>query len=216
MSDGRMRRALRLIKRAAVVAAIVAALGGAAFLPFAGRYLEVNEPLDRADAIFVLAGEPVERWREGVDLHRENWAPRIVLSPGYSNSAEKELRAMGIRYPSEVNLTLNAIAQMGIPEQVVAALPNEIDNTAQEAVAIREMFERERWKTLIVVTSIYHSRRVQVAFRREFRGTPAKIIVRTSRYDRSQPRRWWTRRSDIRLVVTELQKLVLYRLGLKG
>jgi uncharacterized SAM-binding protein YcdF (DUF218 family) len=216
MADGRMRRAVRVIKRAAVVIGILAVAGGAAFLPFAGRYLEVNEPLERVDAIFVLNGGSVERWREGVDLHRENWATRIVLSPGYTSSAQKDLRAMGIRYPTEMELTLDAMAQMGVPKGIVSVLPHEVDNTAQEATAIREMLMREGWKSLIVVTSIYHTRRAHLALRREFRGTPVKIIVRTSRYDLSQPRRWWTRRGDVRFVTSELQKLILYRLGLRG
>lgn len=216
MPNGRMRRALRLIKRAVLVTVVLSVVGGAAFLPFAGRYLEVNEPLERADAIYVLSGSSVERWREAIDLHREQWAPRIVLSPGYTESAEKELRARGIRYPSQIELTLDAMAQMGTPKEAIAVLPGELDNTAQEAAAIREVLEREGWKSVIVVTSIYHSRRAQLAFRREFRGTPAKILVRTTRYDRSEPRRWWTRRGDIRFVSSELQKLMAYRLGLRG
>ena len=216
ISESRARRALRVMKRLLIGTAIVAVLGAAAFLPFAGRYLQVNEPLERTDAIFVLAGGRVERWREGVELHREQWAPRIVLSPGYSESAEKDLRAQGIRYPSETELALGAMAQMGVPKDAITLLPYEVDNTAQEALAIHEMLDRERWKSLIVVTSIYHSRRVQLAFRREFAGTPAKIIIRTSRYDRSVPHRWWTHRGDIRFVGLELQKLILYRLGLRG
>jgi uncharacterized SAM-binding protein YcdF (DUF218 family) len=205
-----------MIKRAALLTTLAGVMGGAAFLPFAGRYLEVNEPLQRADAIFVMAGGPVERWREGVDLHRENWAPRIILSPGQTSDAEKELRASGIRYPSEIELTLDAMTQMGVPISVVVVLPGEFDNTAQEAAAMRALLEREGWKTVIVVTSVYHSRRVQLAFRRELRGTPMKAIVRTTRYDSSQPRRWWTRRADIRFVAAELPKLLLYRLGVRG
>ena len=216
MPDGRLRRAFRLARRVAVVVAIAAVLAGAAFFPFAGRYLHVNEPLERADAIFVLAGARVERWMEGVELHRERWAPRIVLSPGYSEPAEQRLRAMGIRFPSEIELVRDAMTQLKVPSEAVLVLPREVDNTAQEAEHIRAVCEREGWKTLIVVTSVYHTRRVQLAFRRAFRETPMKVIVRSTRYDGATPRRWWTRRGDIRYVVAELQKLLAYRLGVRG
>jgi uncharacterized SAM-binding protein YcdF (DUF218 family) len=216
MPDSRLRRALRFAKRSVAVVVIVAAVAAAVFLPFAGRYLSVNEPLERADAIFVLAGPRVERWLEAVDLHRERWAPLIVLSPGYSEAAENRLREMGIRYPSEVELARDAMIQLKVPAEAIRALPHEVDNTAQEAASIRALFDREGWRTLIVVTSVYHSRRVQLAFGREFRDTGGKVIVRTTRYDDATPRRWWTTRNDIRYVASELQKLLLYRLGLRG
>lgn len=210
------RRALRLLTRAAGVAAIVGVVSLAAFLPFAGRYLSVNEPLERADAIFVLAGARVERWLEAVDLHHENWAPRIVLSPGREEPAEDLLRKRGVRLPAESEMFRNAMIQLKVPPDAVTSLPGEVDNTAQEASAVRAVIEREGWKTLIVVTSVYHSRRTQVAFRREFGDSPVKIIVRATRYDRAAPRRWWTQRDDIRRVASELQKLLVYRLGVRG
>ena len=216
MPDGRLRRALRSSKRVVVAGAIAAVVAAAAFLPFAGRYLDVNEPLERADAIFVLAGARAERWLEAVDLHRERWAPRIVLSPGRSETAERRLREMGIRFPSDAERARDAMTQLEVPLNALVILPQEVDNTAQEAAAIRAVFQREGWRTLIVVTSVYHSRRVQLAFRREFRDTRGCVIVRTTRYDSATPRRWWAARRDIRYVASELQKLVLYRLGLRG
>lgn len=216
MPDGRLRRALRSAKRLVVVVVIATCVAAAAFLPFAGRYLDVNEPLERADAIFVLAGARAERWLEAVALHRERWAPRIVLSPGHSEAAEREVREAGVRFPSDAERARDAMVQLGVPLNDIVILPHELDNTAQEAAAIRAVFQREGWTALIVVTSVYHSRRVQLAIRREFRDTQGRVIVRTTRYDSATPRRWWAARRDIRYVASELQKLVLYRLGLRG
>ena len=216
MPDGRPRRALRLAKRTAVALVIVALLAAIAFFPYAGRYLSPNEPLERADALFVLAGARIERWLEAADLYREGWAPRIVLSPGRIEPAAGRLRDMGIRFPSEPELVRDALVQTGVPSGSIVVLPHEVDNTAQEAAALRQLCERERWKALIVVTSAYHARRARLAFRRELEGTGVRVIVRTTRHDTAIPARWWTRRGDVRYVLSELQKLVLYRLGLRG
>jgi uncharacterized SAM-binding protein YcdF (DUF218 family) len=139
-----------------------------------------------------------------------------VLSGSREEPAEAELRSRGVHLPSDTELFRAAMIQLEVPSDAVIALPGALDNTAQEASAIRPLIERERWKALIVVTSVYHSRRTQVAFRREFRDSPVRIIVRATRYDPATPRRWWTRRDDIRWVVSELQKLLAYRLGVRG
>ena len=49
---------------------------------------------------------------------------------------------------------------------------------------------------------------------RELDGTAIEVIMRGSRYDRFEPRRWWSRRADIRTVITEVPKLVAYVAGL--
>jgi uncharacterized SAM-binding protein YcdF (DUF218 family) len=89
-----------------------------------------------------------------------------------------------------------------------------VDNTADEAAQMRTLALARGWKRLIVVTSKYHTRRTRFAFAREFRGTDIRVQVRGSRYDGASPDDWWKHRSDLRYVVSELQKLVAYQLGL--
>jgi hypothetical protein len=55
---------------------------------------------------------------------------------------------------------------------------------------------------------------VSLAVRRQLRDTDVDVIVRGSRYDPSTPNRWWTRRSDIRLLATEVPKLIVYTIGI--
>jgi uncharacterized SAM-binding protein YcdF (DUF218 family) len=107
-----------------------------------------------------------------------------------------------------------ALRQLGVPETAITVMPREVDNTAEEAAVTREVASRSGWTRLIVVTSKYHSRRTRFAFRREFNGTPVQIIVRTSRYDSAKPERWWHDRADVRSVLQEYAKLLLYHLGL--
>jgi uncharacterized SAM-binding protein YcdF (DUF218 family) len=214
MSSPRFRQVRRLVPRAAAGLLILASLALLVFLPFAGRYLVINDPLTKSDAIVVLAGARVERWLEAVDLYKEGWAPRIVLSPGRPETAEVLLREMGVRFPAETDLTRDALVQLGVPEGAISVLPGPVDNTAHEAAALHSTISGHAPCRMIVVTSKYHTRRTRFAFAREFNGTPIEIIVRGTRYDQPRPERWWTTRSDFRFVTSELQKLLAYRFGL--
>lgn len=214
-SDGRRLRVRRFVRRAAIALPVAAIIGIAAFFPHAGNYLVVNEPLERADAVFSLAGGR-DRWLEAIDLYHEGWASHIVLSPGYPDRVVDVIRGRGIRFPTEMELVADAFRQMRVPPRAVTVLPHEMDNTAQEAEAIRKLVKEQGWSRLIVVTSKYHSRRSRFAVRRELKGTPVRLIVRTSRYDGATPEKWWKNRGDVRYVLSEYQKLILYALGLRG
>ncbi len=208
-SKGRRKFArLLVLLAAAVLAAFVATL------PFAGRLLVAEDRLEKADVLIVLSGAPVDRWLEAADLYLEGFAPRILLSPGRIDSAGRIARSRGVRLMTEAEAVRDALEQLHVPDDAILVMPGSMDNTADEAHAAHLMAAQNGWKRLIVVTSQYHSRRTRFAFQREFRGTPVTIIVRPSRYDEATPGRWWKSRNDVRQVVYESEKLLLYRLGL--
>ena len=183
------------------------------FLPFAGRFFSAADPLQRGDAIVVLAGSRVDRWLEAVDLFKEGWAPRVVLSPGPVSTLEVKLRGEGLRLPREGDLARDAVLSLGVPADAVTVMPGGVDNTAAEAAALR------RWlppgpHRVIVVTSTYHLRRAGYAFRREFAGTGTEIVMHGSRYTEARPTRWWSRRDDVRYLMNEMPKFLAYVLGL--
>jgi uncharacterized SAM-binding protein YcdF (DUF218 family) len=214
LQPSRFKTARRIMARLLLICCATAILLGAAACPYAGRYLIIDDPLQPADAIVLLAGAHAERWLEAVDLYREGIAPHILMSPGIVEPAEVRVREMGIRFPSQAELARDAMTQMGVPASAITVLPGSVDNTADEAARARPVVSERGWTSLVVVTSKYHTRRTRFSFQREFRGTPVRVQVRGSRYDNRTPARWWTSRSDQRYVITELQKLAAYRLGL--
>ena len=206
-----VRRILVRVVRATIILLVLA---GATFFPFAGRYLVYEDSLQKSDVIVVLAGARVERWLEAVELYRSGWAPQILISPGRLESAEVQLHSMGIRFPSDAELARDAMVQLQVPATALDTLPGSLDNTADEAAAVRQFAGARHLSRLIVVTSKYHTRRARFAFAREFAGANVEILIRASRYDTSTPARWWTKRADIRYVPSELEKLLAYKLGL--
>ena len=70
-----MKRSLIRLAALAAVLLVVAAVAA----PRLGAWLVVEDPLQKADAIFVLGGTMFERPLEAVDLYHEGWAPRLLL-----------------------------------------------------------------------------------------------------------------------------------------
>jgi uncharacterized SAM-binding protein YcdF (DUF218 family) len=167
-------------------------------LTAAARYLIVQDPLDRADVIVVLAGgRRDERVRQAADLYKEGYAPRVLLSGG------EEM--VGISIPELMRR--QALAH-GVP---AAALVFETASTStgEQADYLRPILERGGVRRAIVVTSSYHTRRTRYLFRRAFAGSSVDIRVFPVQQDLFSPVAWWTREQDTETVVLEYIKLLL-------
>lgn len=197
---------------------LVAALAAVMCAGFAtcrlGSILFDEDPLRRSDAIFVLAGTRMERPLEAADLYLQGFAPLIVLLRQTPDGGMVALARRGVEIPADAEVARDALVRVGVPAQALLVLPRIHDNTAQEAHSLRTLIEERRLRRVIVVTSKYHTRRAGFAMRRELKGSHVEVIMRASRYDRSNPDLWWRTRADVRSAALESQKLVAYMLGL--
>src|SRR5260221_14010167 len=107
-----MRKAVR---RTLIVLAIAGIPALAWCVIDAGRYLQHEDALEKADAVYVLGGSRFERSLEAIDLYQAGYAPTILLSPGREEPAEAAARARGIRFPREGEPGRDAPAGLGIP-----------------------------------------------------------------------------------------------------
>jgi uncharacterized SAM-binding protein YcdF (DUF218 family) len=204
-------RGIRRILLLLIVA--LAAAGVFAFLEI-GRFMAREDPLEKADAIFVFAGTRVERPLEAADLYREGYAPRIVITRATAEQGTLAAERRGLRIPSDFDLSKDVLLNLGVPQEALMAPPRIHDNTAAEAQTLHDLAVHNKWKRVIVVSSKYHLRRIRLAAGRAMRGTGVTLILRGSRYDPATPERWWQRRSDIRWLGSEIPKLILYAGGI--
>ena len=201
--------------RRGVLIAVVATLVLFAFLRL-GTLLVHVDPLTNADAVYVLGGSRVNRALEAVDLYRQGYAPRIVLSNAAREAGELALEQQGVHLPTDAELVHDMLlSRLGVPADAVIVIPNNVDNTAAEADQIKPFAQRGGWHRLIVITDCATTRRAGFAFRRAF-GSSLAITVRCSRYDSYDASRWWSSRGDIRTTMTEFPKLLAYWFGLRG
>ena len=202
----------RFLRRGAFIAApliIILAL----VVPRAGAWLVVADPLDKSDAIIVLGGTMYERQLEAVDLLKEGWAPRVYLFREIADWGEVELINRGISYTRAVDVQIDAMLKLGVPRDAIHVL-DQANSTAEESAFVEALVKRDKLARVIVITSKQHTRRARMVIRRRLEPIGVQLIVRPTRYDRSDVARWWANRSTLRFTLFEMQRLVGYWIGI--
>ena len=201
----------RLIVRSAIILAPLLLLS-TFLLSRAGGWLVVEDPLEKADGIVILGGTMYERQLEAVDLFTDDWAPRLFVMRELADWGEAELIARGMKYLSAVDIQVDAMERLGVPRDRITIL-DRASSTAREADLLYQLAQREKLGAMIVVTSKQHTRRARLVMNRRMAGTGVKVIMRASRYDRTDVEHWWRTRATARFTLFETQRLLGYWIG---
>jgi uncharacterized SAM-binding protein YcdF (DUF218 family) len=165
---------------------------------FAAESWVVDEPAAHADAIVVLSDDNFygDRATHAAELFRQGVAPVVVASG-------RKLRPnAGIS-----ELIEHDLIERGVPKQNIVAFAHQAEDTWEEAQAIAQLARQNHWKTLVIVTSNYHTRRVRYIFDKVLpKGITATVAsARDGDFD---PERWWEKRESIKLFAHELTGMV--------
>ena len=158
----------------------------------------VNEPAAHADAILVLGDDNFygDRATEAAQLFRQGVAPLVVAS------GRKLRPGAGMS-----ELIEHDLIERGVPKENVLRFPHDADNTREEAVALRRLAKEKEWKSVVVVTSNYHTRRVRYIFQKVF-PSGVEVSVASARDGDFDPEHWWERRKSVKEFLGELVGMV--------
>ena len=170
-----------------------------------GRWLVVEDPLDKAQAIVVLSGRIPMRAKEAARLYNAAYAPQVWLTR--VNEPAASLQEMHIPYLGEDFFNSRVLIHDGVPSNAIRVIEPPIDNTADEVRAIAAELERENGTAVILVTTKAHTRRVRTLWR-ELAGGRGRAIVRAASTDPFAPDHWWRASGDALDVVREVLGLV--------
>jgi uncharacterized SAM-binding protein YcdF (DUF218 family) len=187
-----------------VVPAGVAVLG----LMNAAQWLRAAEEPRAADAIVVLAGEPL-RAQYAADLFKAGHAPRVLVSRPARYPREKMLDDLGVPFPRAEDVYLQVLVKLGVPAERIAVFGKDSISTVDEALALRQQFSGAPAK-LLIVTSPYHARRARMVFHDYLPQVEVHVVV--TPYE-SYPDAWWRSQDAARNVVLELAKIAYYLVG---
>jgi uncharacterized SAM-binding protein YcdF (DUF218 family) len=192
----------RHLARAILLTLAVVAIALTVLLFFGvGRWLAVEDPLDKAQAIVVLSGRIPMGAKEAARLYNAAYAPQVWLTRG--NEPAASLQQMHIAYLGEDFFNSRVLIHEGVPSNAIRVLEPPIDNTADEVRAIAAELEQEKGATVIIVATKAHTRRVRTLWR-ELAGGRGRAIVRAASTDPFEPDHWWRASGDALDVVREV------------
>jgi uncharacterized SAM-binding protein YcdF (DUF218 family) len=176
------------------------------------RALIVNADLPSADAIVVLSGSSayIERTHKAAELFHQRRAPLILLTDdntrgGWSSALQTN--------PYFVERARDELIKQGIPTDKIRTIPGTVSSTHDEALTIKDYAVSERLRSLLVVTSAYHSRRALRSLRQSLAGTAIIVGLEPVAVggEIPTPALWWLRVEVWRSVAGEYIKLIYYR-----
>ena len=202
----RRRRGRRLLITLATLtaAAALAWLLRAPILTGAARFLTVHDRLRKADAIFVFGGDPDVRPFAAAALYRRGWAPRVLV-PGMEVGRMAEMGMV----PTQTALFTTVLRRGGVPDSAVAVLrmPGGTASTTDDVAVLRDYVRRTGIRSVIAVTTDYHTRRARRALRRGLRGMRVRVTMYGTPAHGFDESDWWKREAGMVTYFGEYVKL---------
>jgi uncharacterized SAM-binding protein YcdF (DUF218 family) len=151
-----------------------------------GNFLIVNEAPQKADVIIILGGDAANRVPYGAELCKLGYADKVLLS-GHA--------MIGPTLTS--GILLNAIL-----------MEDRSQTTFENAQYSLKIVQNQGYKSAIVVTSPYHTRRASIIFIHFFKGIHLTICPVS--YNPAMTQSWWKDNNSRQFVISEYLKLVWY------
>lgn len=181
------------------------------FAPFLAKWLIVEKSLERADVILVLAGSSVfqERTDKAADLYKQGIAPKIVLTDDGERGGWSKIEQ---RNPPFVEMARKNLIAGGVPAEAVEIIKPAGSGTIYEAQIFSEKVAQTDWKSVLLVTSAYHTRRTLRTFENELKNKNIEVGIASAPVGRQTPLPdfWWLSARGWNAVAGEYVKNIYY------
>lgn len=179
-----------------------------------GLWLVKDEVPAHADALVILMGNFPDRVLQAFDLWSSGEAERIIIV-NESMGAYRDLKERGVNIISQTEQAKKSCIALGIPVDKITVLPGDARSTLTEALIIRDYLQQNVGiDTIVLVSSPSHMRRASLIFNRALRNLEQPVFVgcSPSLYSDFNANGWWTHKEDIQAVLSELLKIMSFRL----
>ena len=179
--------------------------------PWLATRLIVERPLEKADAIIVLSGSYLykERTRKGAELYNRGVAPRIFITNDGERGGWMKNEQTNVPY---LELEKRELVGAGVPAEAITVLNEIVTGTDEEAKELSKNLDPYSIKSVVVVTSAYHSRRSLWTFDRILAGRDVTVgLEHAGMTDRTpNPNYWWLQLRGWQFVAGEYVKSLVY------
>ena len=161
-----------------------------------GHWLDVSDPLAKADAIVAISGDTGARTDTAVALWKQGYAPLLIFSGGSSDPESV----------ASAELMKRSAVAAGVPENAIA-VEGASATTEENAERVAELMKARGLASAILVTSPYHQRRAAMLFEREFGRASLTFTNHPADDPDWDPNLWWTSDPSRSRTLVELAKL---------
>jgi len=152
--------------------------------------LIVSDPLEKCDCIVALGGENIRK-REAVRIFKEGYGKKILFT-GFEVTKD-DYERYGLKQGEYIYPVKSAF------------------NTYEEAQVVKEIAKKHNFKSVIIVTSFYHSRRASETFKNILSKEHIRVIVHPVFWKNFDIKNW-TKNSYLRkAVIIEWLGIYFYR-----
>lgn len=209
MSYKRAQRAKKNWRRLFVAFLLPGTLWLVAWL--GARWLIVTAPLENADAIVVLSGSSTlaERTQHAAILYYQKRAQKILLTTDNQQGGWSPAEQ---RNPYFHEIAVRELIRWGVPTENIEVVPPPVTSTWDEAAVISEYAKTNNLRSILIVTSGYHSRRALGTLKFFLQDTNTQVgldPVETG-IQTPEPATWWLHKRGWQLVFVEYLKLIYY------
>ena len=206
-----MKRSIKIAGLVVFIFAILIAFSHEYLLKKTGQFLVYEHSPQKADVIVVLNGRDTERSLAAVDLYNQGFANLIVIAHGSKQPGSEEFWKRVGRNFDRKKFFQKTVEAMGVPPHAFQMIGDGVTSTYDEAKVTKHFLTQNHYRSILLVTSKWHSRRAYLTFKTALKDIQgSRIMVYPSKYDAFDPQRWWKSQRDIEIVISEYLKLFLY------
>jgi uncharacterized SAM-binding protein YcdF (DUF218 family) len=171
------------------------------------NYLIIEDKLQPADAIVLLNGDFDTRPFRAAELYMQGLAPVIVIAR-VKNTPVINLNLV----PNDTDISAGVMEKLGVPPEKIIILPalGGTASTFEEAVAVKHYVEANPVQRIILVTSVFHTRRVRWIFDKALAGSSVTLEMAPVSYVDFDQTNWWKNETGLITLNNEYIKLVYY------
>jgi len=171
--------------------------------------LIVELPLVRADAIAMLSGSSAfeERAQRAAALYHEGRSKKIILT---NDNLRGGWSPQEQRNPYFYERATEELRRSGVPKENIEVLIPPVSGTYEEALLLKTYAKNHGLRSILLVTSSYHSRRAFWTFRQVFGSGETLIGLVQTGSQSPAPTTWWLHTKGWETIPVEYLKLIYY------
>lgn len=171
------------------------------------RAWTLEDPLSKADAIFVAGGGADVRPSAAARLYHEGYAPRILVA----SPPERPTTARGLQ-PDHGTVNREMLLADGVPAEAIEMIAAGARNSHEEALGLRSWMQTHGAHTALIPTEYVHTRRMHWLYAKLMEPNNLHAIIHAIRPLEYSEKDWWMHEEGVLSLHAELLKFAYYRL----